>query len=41
MHTLESRATIKAQTHGVGNQVVDPQRDAELTRQGVDMALRN
>ncbi len=37
MHPLKSRAPIKAQTHGVSYQVVDPQRDAELTRQGIDM----
>ena len=37
LHPLKSRAPIKAQTHGVSYQVVDPQRDAELTRQGIDM----
>src|SRR6516165_886759 len=37
MHPLESRATIKAQTRSVSYQVGDPQCDAELPCQGVDM----
>jgi len=37
MHPLNRRAPIKAQTHGIGDQVVDAQRDVELPRQGVNM----